>query len=162
MFFMSQAFLTIFCRIDNYILEWYDGDDDMMMMMLWWWWRYDGDDDMMLMMIWWWQRGRTSKLFAAYSRVFSCHQHLWLQLWLLWSFCYVHNGKCTEILFWNTEIQLAKCSAVFATSSMASSPVRYIDIKYRLSIYRHFWKISIAISISIWRSWKYRYRYRYR
>ena len=40
------------------------------------------------------------------------------------------------------------------------SPDRYIDMKYRLSIYRHFWKISISISISIWRSWKYRYRYR--
>ena len=38
------------------------------------------------------------------------------------------------------------------------SPVRYIDMTYRLSIYRHFWKISISISISIWRSWKYRYR----
>ena len=70
------------------------------------------------------------------------------------------------------------------------SPVRYIDIEYRLSIYRHFWKISISISISIsiwsflkisisisirqfWKIsisksisirqfWKYRYRYRYR
>ena len=37
-----------------------------------------------------------------------------------------------------------------------SRPVRYIDIEYRLSIYRHFWKISISIwsflkiSISIW------------
>ena len=27
------------------------------------------------------------------------------------------------------------------------SPVRYIDMTYRLSIYRHFWKISISISI---------------
>ena len=25
------------------------------------------------------------------------------------------------------------------------SPVRYIDIEYRLSIYQHFWKISISI-----------------
>ena len=56
------------------------------------------------------------------------------------------------------------------------SPVRYIDMTYRLSIYRHFWKISISISISIWsylkisisisisirQFQKYRYRYRYR
>ena len=51
------------------------------------------------------------------------------------------------------------------------SPVRYIDMTYRLSIYRHFWKISISISISIWsflkisisirQFQKYRYRYRY-
>ena len=38
------------------------------------------------------------------------------------------------------------------------SPVRYIDIEYRLSIYQHFWKISIRrfwkISISIMRFWK--------
>ena len=44
------------------------------------------------------------------------------------------------------------------------SPVRYIHIKYRLSIYRHFWKIlisiwsflkiSISISISIRQFWK--------
>ena len=56
------------------------------------------------------------------------------------------------------------------------SPVRYIDMTYRLSIYRHFWKISISISISIWlflkisisisisisirQFQKYRYRYR--
>ena len=39
--------------------------------------------------------------------------------------------------------------------SIGGSPVRYIDIEYRLSIYRHFWKISIStwsflkISISI-------------
>ena len=31
--------------------------------------------------------------------------------------------------------------------SFGGSPVRYIDMKYRLSIYRHFWKISISISI---------------
>ena len=30
------------------------------------------------------------------------------------------------------------------------SPVRYIDMTYRLSIYWPFWKISISISISIW------------
>ena len=50
-----------------------------------------------------------------------------------------------------------------------ASPVRYIDMTYRLSIYRHFWKISISISISIWsflkisisirQFQKYRYRY---
>ena len=39
-------------------------------------------------------------------------------------------------------------------------PVRYIDIEYRLSIYRHFWNISIwsflkiSISISIRQFWK--------
>ena len=50
---------------------------------------------------------------------------------------------------------------------------RYIDKKDRLSIYRHFWKMSISISISIWsylkisisiRQYKkywYRYWYRY-
>ena len=54
------------------------------------------------------------------------------------------------------------------------SPVRYIDMTYRLSIYRHFWKISISISMSIWsflkisisisirQFQKYRYRHRYR
>ena len=52
-----------------------------------------------------------------------------------------------------------------------TSPVRYIDMTYRLSIYRHFWKISISIrqfwkisisiSISIRQFQKYRYRYRY-
>ena len=42
------------------------------------------------------------------------------------------------------------------------SPVRYIDMTYRLSIYQHFWKISISISISIRQFQKYRYRYRYR
>ena len=68
--------------------------------------------------------------------------------------------------------------------SSHTSPVRYIDMTYRLSIYRHFWKISIwsflkisiSISISIRQFWKisisisisirqfqkYRYRYRYR
>ena len=65
---------------------------------------------------------------------------------------------------------------------VTTSPVRYIDMTYQLSIYRHFWKISISISISIWsylkisisiRQFKkyryrygdfgkYRYRYRYR
>ena len=62
-----------------------------------------------------------------------------------------------------------------------TSPVRYIDIEYRLSIYRHFWKIliliffriaismsisifskmtiSISISISIFSTSPYRYRY---
>ena len=53
------------------------------------------------------------------------------------------------------------------------SPVQYIDMTYRLSIYRHFRKISISISISIWsflkisisilisirQFQKYRYRY---
>ena len=34
--------------------------------------------------------------------------------------------------------------------SIGGSPVRYIDIEYRLSIYRHFWQISVSISISIW------------
>ena len=33
-----------------------------------------------------------------------------------------------------------------------TSPVWYIDMTYRLLIYRHFWKISISISILIWRS----------
>ena len=52
-----------------------------------------------------------------------------------------------------------------------NSPVRYIDMTYRLSIYRHLRKISISISISIWsflkisisirQFQKYRYRYRY-
>ena len=58
--------------------------------------------------------------------------------------------------------------------SMVTSPVRYIDMTYRLSIYRHFWKISISISIrqfwkisisisiSIRQFQKYWYRYRYR
>ena len=61
--------------------------------------------------------------------------------------------------------------AIF-TWLLPASPVRYIDMTYRLSIYRHFWKISISISISIWsylkisisirQFQKYRYRYRYR
>ena len=38
--------------------------------------------------------------------------------------------------------------------SKVVSPVRYIDIGYRLSIYRHFQKISISISISIRHFWK--------
>ena len=58
-----------------------------------------------------------------------------------------------------------------ATDKATDSPVRYIDMTYRLSIYRHFWKISISISISIWsylkisisirQFKKYRYRYRH-
>ena len=72
------------------------------------------------------------------------------------------------------------CMYLYETSldPHSSSPVRYIDIEYRLSIYRHFWKISISIwsflkisisisisirqfwkiSISIRQFWKYRYR----
>ena len=49
-----------------------------------------------------------------------------------------------------------------------ASPVQYIDMTYRLSIYRHFWKISISISITIRQFWKIsisirqfqKYRYR--
>ena len=50
--------------------------------------------------------------------------------------------------------QLGARSQFQLDHSVRGSPVRYIDMTYRLSIYRHFWKISI----SIWRSWKYRYR----
>merc|ERR1711952_206044 len=39
---------------------------------------------------------------------------------------------------------LTDCKSLFL------SPVRYIDMTYRLSIYRHFCKISISISILIW------------
>ena len=77
---------------------------------------------------------------------------------------WVHASEGFKKLPWNTLLL-----------AVAISPVRYIDMTYRLSIYRHFWKISISISISIWsylkisisisisirQLKKYRYRYRY-
>ena len=88
----------------------------------------------------------------------------------------------TLFLLWNYRSD----SATGAQWSIITSPVRYIDIEYWLSIYRHFWKISISIliwsflkisisitisirqfwkisiskSILIRQFWKYRYRYR--
>ena len=73
--------------------------------------------------------------------------------------------------FWPWYVWRLSESKCQSTSS-SCSPVRYIDLTYRLSIYRHFWKISISIrqfwkisisiSISIRQFQKYRYRYRYR
>ena len=61
-------------------------------------------------------------------------------------------------LFFHKQIHSGvKYNCPECNKSFSSSPVRYIDMTYRLSIYRHFWKISISISISIRRSWKYRY-----
>ena len=79
------------------------------------------------------------------------------------------------------QLPVVRCSTRFADTKTdrywgRNSPVRYIDMTYRLSIYRHFWKISISISILIWsylkisisisisirQFQKYRYRYRYR
>ena len=89
-----------------------------------------------------------------------------------WSCKHSYLNTCPEYL----EIMVYNLVS-FETPIMTcikSSPVRYIDMTYRLSIYRHFWKISISISIwsylkisisisiSIRQFQKYRYRYRYR
>ena len=94
--------------------------------------------------------------------------HIFLMKMWLWLFCckllFSASKSWPEILeesvlYILTKLQLQYCE---------SSPVRYIDMTYRLSIYRHFWKnididididmeklkISISISISIGQFWK--------
>ena len=61
----------------------------------------------------------------------------------LWNWKQLSN---TWHVLWSLPLQIYMC--------VLYSPLRYIDIEYRLSIYQHVWKISI----SIWSFWKYWYR----
>ena len=99
---------------------------------------------------------KTGQEFGSRNFHFPMHY-----LGKLWSWFFWKNLKCCLQGGWMGSALGSKNNVVKDTAvgvEVPLSPVQYIDMTYRLPIYRHFWKISI----SIWRSWKYRYRYRYR
>ena len=68
---------------------------------------------------------------------------------------HIRDAKISYIQL-EQETQLQNHKSILWQPPLLASPVRYIDMTYRLSIYRHFWKYRYRYG----HFWKYRYRYR--